>query len=59
LDFRDNVRAFFFTPSGDDDFGAGTGEFDRGGFADAGGSAGHEGNFAREFLGVRAHVLFL
>jgi len=46
LDFRDDLRAFFFAAPGDDDPGAGAGEFEGGGFSDARGSSRHEGGFA-------------
>jgi hypothetical protein len=37
FDFCDDVRAFFFASAGEDDLGAGAGEFDGRSLADAGG----------------------
>ena len=45
LNFSDDLCAFFFTATSQNDLGASTSEFDRGGLADTGCSSGHECNF--------------
>ena len=46
LNFSDDLCAFFFTATSQNDVSTSTSEFDRGGFADTGCSSGYEHNFA-------------
>ena len=46
LNFSDDLCAFFFTATSQNDLSTSTSEFDRGGFADTGCSSGYECNFA-------------
>ena len=46
LNFSNELFAFFFTATSQNDLSTSTGEFDRGGFADTGCSSGYERNFA-------------
>ena len=46
LNFSDDLCAFFFTATSQNDLSTSTSEFDRGGFADTGYSSSYERNFA-------------
>src|SRR5437899_7158728 len=46
LNFSDDLCAFFFTATSQNDLSTSTSEFDRGGFADTGCSSSYERNFA-------------